>query len=113
MVPISPENTELREFFVYKSHPAYYYVLVILGAASDATLDNDAPGFCSWGRSYLVVISIFETTTLYDKTVPAINMHIRNILSDEELAKKSTIKEYLIVQSDGTRAMPIITKKHR
>lgn len=63
MVPISPENTELREFFVYKSHPAYYYVLVILGAASDATLDNDAPGFCSWGRSYLVVISIFETTT--------------------------------------------------
>ena len=88
MVPISPENTELREFFVYKSHPAYYYVLVILGAASDATLDNDAPGFCSWGRSYLMVISIFETTTLYDKTVPAINMHIRNILADEELAEK-------------------------
>ena len=86
---------------------------MILGAASDATLDNDAPGFCSWGRSYLMVISIFETTTLYDKTVPAINMHIRNILADEELLKKSTFQYYEIVQSDGTRAMPIITKKHR
>lgn len=54
-----------------------------------------------------------QIATLYDKTVPAINMHIRNILTDEELTEKSTIKEYLIVQSDGTRAMPIITKKLR
>ena len=59
----------------------------------------------SMGRFSYVVISIFETTTLYDKTVPAINMHIRNILTDEELTEKSTIKEYLIVQSEGTRTV--------
>ena len=29
-----------------------------------------------------------QIATLYDKTVPAINMHIRNILADEELAEK-------------------------
>ena len=46
-----------------------------------------------------------QIATLYDKTVPAINMHIRNILTDEELTEKSTIKEYLIVQSEGTRTV--------
>lgn len=46
-----------------------------------------------------------QIAALYDKTVPAINMHIRNILADEELTEKSTIKEYLIVQSEGTRAI--------
>ena len=90
MVPISPENTELREFFVYKSHPAYYYVLVILGAASDATLDNDAPGFCSWGRSYLVVISIFETTTLY---VERTNSLCKSVEKQAKIAHKKSQHE--------------------
>ena len=54
-----------------------------------------------------------QIATLYDKTVPAINMHIRNILADEELLKKSTFQYYEIVQSDGTRAISRKTRKLR
>ena len=54
-----------------------------------------------------------QIATLYDKTVPAINMHIRNILADEELLKKSTFQYYEIVQSEGTRAISRKTRKLR
>jgi hypothetical protein len=41
---------------------------------------------------------------LYQTTIPNISMHIRNILKDTELDAGSTIKEYLTVQNEGSRA---------
>lgn len=41
--------------------------------------------------------------TLYDVSVAAINQHIKRIYDDSELEQDSTIKKYLIVQSEGTR----------
>ena len=41
--------------------------------------------------------------TLYDVSVAAINQHIKKIYADSELEPDSTIKEYLIVQSEGFR----------
>ena len=41
--------------------------------------------------------------TLFQNTVPNINMHIRNIYKEKELDKKPTIKESLIVQKEGNR----------
>jgi len=42
---------------------------------------------------------------LYQTTIPNISMHIRNILKDTELDAGSTIKEYLTVQNEGSRAV--------
>jgi len=43
------------------------------------------------------IAELFETTTAN------INIHIKNILDDEELDADSTIKDYLIVQTEGSR----------
>lgn len=41
--------------------------------------------------------------TLYDVSVAAINQHIKKVYDDSELEPDSTIKKYLIVQTEGTR----------
>lgn len=38
---------------------------------------------------------------LYQTSIPNINMHIRNILNDDELEASSVIKEYLTTAADG------------
>ena len=40
---------------------------------------------------------------LYDVTVSAINQHLKTIYDDTELQRETTIKKYLIVQSEGSR----------
>jgi hypothetical protein len=41
--------------------------------------------------------------TLYDVAVPTINYHIKKIFEDSELLPGSTIRKYLIVQTEGPR----------
>jgi hypothetical protein len=43
--------------------------------------------------------------TLYDVTVPAINQHLKRIFDDAELSRGATVKQYLIVQTEGNRAV--------
>lgn len=40
---------------------------------------------------------------LYETSVPNINIHIGNILEENELRAEATIKEYLIVRQEGSR----------
>ena len=41
--------------------------------------------------------------TVYDVSISAINQHIKKIYEDNELEEISTIKNFLIVQKEGTR----------
>jgi hypothetical protein len=41
--------------------------------------------------------------TLYDVSVPAINQHLKRIFDDNELTREATVKQYLIVQTEGNR----------
>ena len=41
--------------------------------------------------------------TLYDVSVAAINQHIKKVYDDSELEPDSTIKKFLIVQTEGSR----------
>ena len=40
---------------------------------------------------------------LYDVALPTINEHIKKIYSDEELTEQATIRNFRIVQQEGTR----------
>lgn len=42
-------------------------------------------------------------STLYDVNIATINEHISNIYKDNELDKKATIRNFLIVQKEGNR----------
>lgn len=41
--------------------------------------------------------------TLYDVSTAAISQHIKKVYDDSELEPESTIKKYLIVQTEGSR----------
>ena len=40
---------------------------------------------------------------LFQTTVPNSNMHLKNIFEEHELDEKATIKDFLIVQKEGSR----------
>jgi len=40
---------------------------------------------------------------LYQTTIPNINIHIKNIYGEGELSEEATVKNYLIVQTEGGR----------
>ena len=40
---------------------------------------------------------------LFQTSVPNINMHLKNIFEEGELDEEATIKEFLIVQKEGSR----------
>lgn len=44
-----------------------------------------------------------DMATLFQKTVPTINVHIKNIYSEGELEEQATIRKFLIVQNEGKR----------
>lgn len=41
--------------------------------------------------------------TLYDVSVPAISQHLKRIYADNELSREATVKQYLMVQTEGGR----------
>lgn len=44
-----------------------------------------------------------QIAEIYNTTQQNINLHIKNIYSDDELSQNSTHKEFLLVQTEGTR----------
>ncbi len=52
--------------------------------------------------AWLTQVQIAE---LFDTTVPNINIHLKHIYADGELAKEPTVKEYLIVRQEGVRSV--------
>ena len=49
---------------------------------------------------------------LFQTSVPNINLHIKNILDELELAEQATIKDYLIVRQEGTRTVQRAVKHY-
>ena len=50
-----------------------------------------------------VWLTQLQMAMLFDATVPNISMHIRNIFKEEELTREATVKDFLIVQTEGGR----------
>ena len=50
-----------------------------------------------------VWLTQLQMAVLFDATVPNISMHIRNIFKEEELTREATVKDFLIVQTEGER----------
>ncbi|RZS84973.1 virulence RhuM family protein [Pigmentiphaga kullae] len=57
-----------------------------------------------------VWLSQSELADLFQTSVPNINIHIRNVLDEGELAEVRTVKDDLIVQTEGARQVRRIVK---
>lgn len=60
-----------------------------------------------------VWLSQAEIAALFGTSVANVNIHIRNILRDGELLEAATIKDYLMVRSEGTRQVERKVKLYR
>jgi hypothetical protein len=52
-----------------------------------------------------VWLTQIQMVELFQTTLPNVSMHIRNIFKERELDKDSTIKDFLIVQKEGSRSV--------
>lgn len=50
-----------------------------------------------------VWLSQKQMSELFQTSIPNINMHIKSIYTEEELNQEPTIKDFLIVQKEGSR----------
>ena len=41
--------------------------------------------------------------TLYDVSVPAVSQHLKRIYADNEMGREATVKQFLMVQTEGER----------
>lgn len=48
--------------------------------------------------------------TSYQITKQNVSLHIRHILADGEHSRTATVKEYLTVQTEGTRTKPFLLR---
>lgn len=69
-----------------------------------ATEDGEAQFFLR-AEGGTVWLTQLELAELFQSSVPNINIHIRNLLAEGELSAEATIKENLIVRSEGKRTV--------
>ena len=84
------------EVSLVRSSAAEYLTFVAAGGNSDASVEMRYEDENVWLTQKMMA-------ALYDVSVPAINQHLKRILSDNELEPEATVKQYLIVQTEGDR----------
>jgi len=81
-----------------RSSAAEYLTFIAAGGSSESSVEMRYEDENIWLTQKMMA-------TLYDVSVSAINQHLKRIFSDNELEREATIKQYLIVQSEGARAV--------
>jgi hypothetical protein len=84
------------EASIFRSSAAEYLVFVAAGGGSDTSVEMRYEDENVWLTQKMMA-------TLYDVSVPAINQHLKRVFSDNELQREATVKQYLIVQTEGSR----------
>lgn len=81
---------------IVRSSAAEYLVFVAAGGSSDTSVEMRYEDENIWLTQKMMA-------TLYDVSVQAINQHLKRVFSDDELQREATVKQYLIVQTEGSR----------
>ena len=84
------------EVSLVRSSAAEYLTFVAAGGNSEASVEMRYEDENIWLTQKMMA-------ALYDVSVPAINQHLKRIFSDNELEPEATVKQYLIVQTEGDR----------
>lgn len=84
------------EVSLVRSSAAEYLTFVAAGGDSESSVEMRYEDENIWLTQRMMA-------ELYGVSVPAINQHLKRIFSDNELEPEATIKQYLIVQTEGSR----------
>lgn len=85
-----------KELSLVRSSAAEYLTFVAAGGGSEASVEMRYEDENIWLTQKMMA-------TLYDVSVPAINQHLKRIFADNELTREATVKQYLTVQTEGSR----------
>ncbi len=91
-----PHSPKKQETSLIRSSASEYLTFVAAGGGSEASVEMRYEDENIWLTQKMMA-------TLYDVSVPAINQHLKRIFADNELTREATVKQYLIVQTEGNR----------
>jgi len=89
----TPKKTEVS---IVRSSAAEYLTFVAATGGGSATVEMRYEDENLWLTQKMMA-------TLYDVSVPAISQHLKRIYADDELTREATVKQYLMVQTEGER----------
>lgn len=90
------QTPKKNEVSIIRSSAAEYLTFVAAGGQSESSVEMRYEDENIWLTQKMMA-------TLYDVSVPAINQHLKRIFADNELERGATVKQYLIVQTEGNR----------
>jgi hypothetical protein len=92
----SSRTKKKSEVSIVRSSAAEYLTFVAAGGQSETSVEMRYENENVWLTQKMMA-------TLYDVSVSAVNQHLKRIYADNELEREATIKQYLIVQTEGSR----------
>ena len=91
-----PQIPKNKEVSLVRSSAAEYLTFVAATGGGSASVEMRYEDENLWLTQRMMA-------TLYDVSVPAISQHLKRIYADNELTREATIKQYLMVQTEGER----------
>lgn len=91
--PKSPPRTDAS---LVRSSAAEYLTFVAATGGGSASVEMRYEDENLWLTQKMMA-------TLYDVSVPTISQHLKRIYADNELTREATVKQYLMVQTEGER----------
>ena len=98
------KNSKKKELAL-RSSAAEYLTFVASTGGSDESFEMRYEDENIWLTQKMIA-------TLYDVGIPTINEHIKKIYADRELEEEATIRNFRIVQTEGTRQVTRDTKHY-
>jgi len=92
----SPQIPKKSEVSLVRSSAAEYLTFVAATGNAQSSVDMRYEDENLWLTQKMMA-------TLYDVSVPAVSQHLKRIYADNELEREATVKQYLMVQTEGER----------
>ena len=91
-----PKTSRKNEVSLVRSSAAEYLTFVAATGKAQSSVEMRYEDENLWLTQKMMA-------TLYDVSVPAISQHLKRIYADNELEREVTVKQYLMVQTEGER----------
>ncbi len=91
-----PQVPTKRQVSLVRSSTAEYLTFVAATGGGSASVEMRYEDENLWLTQKMMA-------TLYDVSVPAISQHLKRLYADNELTREATVKQYLMVQTEGGR----------
>jgi hypothetical protein len=92
----SPQVPKKNEVSPLRSSAAEYLTFVAATGKAQSSVEMRYEDENLWLTQKMMA-------TLYDVSVPAVSQHLKRIYADNELEREATVKQYLMVQTEGER----------